>query len=97
MFKVFGLLTMVVVMLLAVSGCVGRGPGVRVGDLQTESRSVALEGADSVRVEIDMGAGELDLGGGAAELLEADFSYNVAELKPEVEYDGETMQTLTDC
>jgi hypothetical protein len=57
-----------------------------VGELQTESRSVERGGAESVRVELEMGAGELAVAGGAAELLDADFTYNVAELKPEVAY-----------
>jgi hypothetical protein len=39
-----------------------------------------------VRVEIDMGAGELDVAGGADGLLDADFVYNVAAYKPEVDY-----------
>ena len=34
-----------------------------------------------------MGAGELNLTGGADKLMEPDFSYNVAEWKPEVSYD----------
>jgi hypothetical protein len=63
--------------------------------LKTESQTVELGGATSVRVEIDMGAGELDVTGGAAELLEADFTYNVAELKPEVDYGGCTLSVRT--
>jgi hypothetical protein len=66
-----------------------------VGKLRTESETVELGGATSVRAEIDMGAGELDVTGGAAELLEADFTYNVAELKPEVEYSGGTLSVRT--
>jgi len=77
----------IVVMLLA-SGCAS---GLRVGKLQTESQSVELGGAESVRVEINMGAGELDVAGGADKLLEADFTYNVAELEPEVKYSGGTL------
>ncbi len=77
----------IVVMLLA-SGCAS---GVRVGKLQTESQSVELGGAESVRVEINMGAGELDVAGGADKLLQADFTYNVAELEPEVKYSGGTL------
>jgi hypothetical protein len=94
MFRVFGLLTMVV-SLLAVSGCVGPGSRIRVGDLQTESRTVELGDAQSVNVEIDMGAGELDVSGGAVELLEAGFTYNVARLKPEVEYGEGTLSVRT--
>ena len=63
----------------------------RVGALQTESQSVELEDAKSVRVEIDMGAGDLEVTGGAEKLLEADFTYNVAKLKPEVAYTDGTL------
>jgi hypothetical protein len=63
----------------------------RVGALRTESQSVDLGDAESVRVEIEFGAGDLDLTGGADKLLEADFAYNVAKLKPEVEYADGTL------
>jgi hypothetical protein len=78
--------------LLAASGCNG---GARVGKLQTESETIELSDAASVRVKIDMGAGELDVAGGAAELLEANFTYNVAELKPEIDYSGGTLTVRT--
>jgi hypothetical protein len=60
--------------------------GVRVGDLQTKSQTVELDDADSVAVEIQMGAGELDISGGVSELLEASFAYNVEELNPQATY-----------
>lgn len=66
-------------------------PRPRVGALQTESQSVELGDAESARVEIDLGAGKLDLSGGAENLLDADFTYNVAELKPEIEYSNGTL------
>jgi len=68
---------------LLITGC---SPRARVGDLQTESQSVELGDAKSVRVEVKMDAGDLVVTGGAEKLLEADFTYNVARLKPEVEY-----------
>lgn len=67
------------------AACVG-DHDLRVGELQTESRSVKLGDAKTVRAEIQMGAGEMKLAGGARELLEAEFSYNVGRWKPEVEY-----------
>jgi len=63
----------------------------RVGALRTESQSVELGGAKSVRVKINFGAGDLKLTGGAKKLLEADFTYNVAKLKPEVEFTDGTL------
>lgn len=68
---------------LLLAGC---GSGPRVGVLRSESQSVELGDAEPVRVEIDFGAGDLQLTGGAEQLLEADFTYNVDKLKPEVEY-----------
>jgi hypothetical protein len=56
------------------------------GPVETESRSVQLGEAKSVHVEVHMGAGELKLGGGARELLDAEFSYRNPRWKPEVDY-----------
>jgi hypothetical protein len=67
------------------------GSQARVGALQTESQSVELGDAQSVRVEINFGAGDLKLTAGAEKLLEADFAYNVAKLKPVVEYTDGTL------
>jgi hypothetical protein len=89
--KGIALLAMVAV-LLAAGGC---GGGVRVGELRTVSEAVELSGATPVRVQIEMAAGELVVSGGAAQLLEADFTYNVDELKPEVDFDGSTLSVRT--
>jgi hypothetical protein len=62
-----------------------------VGTLQSESQAVELGDAKSVRVEINLGAGDLEVTGGPEKLLEADFTYNVAELKPAVEYTDGTL------
>jgi len=59
---------------------------IEVGELQREKYTTELGDADEVRTTIRMGAGTLEIAGGAEELLEADFLYNVADLKPEVEY-----------
>jgi hypothetical protein len=60
---------------------------VEVGELQTESRSVDPENADSVRANLRIGLGELNLTGGADSLMEADFAYNVAAWQPGVSYE----------
>ena len=60
---------------------------VEVGELQTESRSVGLENADSVRANLRIALGKLNVGGGADSLMEADFAYNVAAWQPEVTYE----------
>ena len=89
--KVIGLVA-ILALTVAIGGCRG---GARVGKLQTESKIVELGGATSVRVDIQMGAGELDVTGGAAELLDADLTYNVADLKPEVDYQGGKLSVRT--
>ena len=82
------LIALAVLGALLLAGC---APRARVGALRTESKSVELGDSKSVRVEITMGAGKLELTGGAEKLLEADFTYNVARLKPEVEYANGTL------
>jgi hypothetical protein len=79
------LLWAVMTISIALAGCTvdDNGPS---GPLETETRSVQLGGAKTVRAEIRMGAGELTLGGGARDLFEGEFSYNLARWKPEVEY-----------
>ena len=81
-FNLMVLLVIITVMALTV-GCVR---GIGVGKLQVESESVELGGAESVRVEVRMGLGKLKVEGGADELMNAEFTYNVAEWKPEVKY-----------
>ncbi len=71
-----------------IAGC---GSRPSVGALRTDTQSVELGDAESVRVEIEFGAGDLVIGAGASPLLEADFTYNVAQLKPELEYSGGTL------
>ena len=56
------------------------------GPAQTESRTVKLGEAKSVQVEVKMGAGDLKLGSGAKELLDADFTYPAPRWKPEIDY-----------
>jgi len=82
------LFAIVVIASLLLASC---SSAYRVGALQTESKSVKLGDARSVHVNIDFGAGDMELTGGAEKLLEADFNYNVARLKPEVKYTDGTL------
>jgi hypothetical protein len=70
------------------AGACGTQPGgtPQVGKMQSESKSVDPEDAQSARAQLKMGAGELNLTGGADQLMEADFSYNVSDWKPKVSY-----------
>lgn len=77
-----------VIALLAASSCAPARPLARVGELQTRSESVELDGAKSESVVINMGAGNLYVSGGASKLMQAKFTYNVAELEPQVKYSG---------
>jgi hypothetical protein len=76
-------LALVLLGAVLLAGCATRA---RVGPLETESQSVELGDANSVSVEINFGAGDLQVSGDSDKLLEADFNYNVARLKPEVAY-----------
>jgi hypothetical protein len=72
--------------LLGSCGAQGQG-GQGVGEVQNESRSVQPEDAKSVRAHLMMGAGELKVGGAADALMEGDLSYNVADWKPQIDYE----------
>src|SRR5918997_4327867 len=78
-------LAVVLVVTLFMGSCGAQGK--QVGEMQHESRSIQPEDAKSVRAHLMMGAGELKVSGAADALMEADFSYNVSDWKPEVNYD----------
>ncbi|MCU0521253.1 MAG: toast rack family protein [Anaerolineae bacterium] len=70
---------------------------VAVGESVTETVTVEPDGAETARITLRMGAGELTVDGGADTLLEGSFTYNVADWKPEVRYsvsDGEGSLTV---
>lgn len=54
------------------------------GPVRNETRTVELEKAEMVRVDVNMAAGELRMGGGAKNLLDAQFHTNLPA--PEVRY-----------
>ena len=68
---------------LCLSSCV---IDTATGPVQHDSRSIERDASDRVRVDLNMGAGNLIIGGGAQKLLNADFTYNVPSWKPEVRY-----------
>jgi len=76
-------------LLLSALACTITLPSVetQVGELREESVHVPLNDATAAEVDIVFGAGDLRLRPGVAEgLLQADFTYNVDELKPVVEH-----------
>lgn len=62
-----------------------RFPG-SVYAMQHVSRTVDRRDAKTVRVTVDMGAGDLNLSGGSSHLLEADFDYRSSSGTPKVDY-----------
>ncbi len=51
-----------------------------------ERKSIEAQGAQSVRVDVEMPAGELNISGGAVKLLDADFNYTQVEGEPRISY-----------
>lgn len=60
--------------------------GHRFGDDMHDTRTVELQGAKSVSVDLRMPAGTLSLSGGSGRLLDANFQYDRFRGKPDVEY-----------
>jgi hypothetical protein len=58
------------------------------GPPRTEDRSVDLDKSEMVNVELKMGAGELNVRGGASKLMESEFRYTRPGSRPEVHYDS---------
>ena len=73
--------------LVTICGCNMSGDRVSTGETRTDSKTVELGAAKSVQVSLNMKAGELKVGGGATDLMEAEFTYNVPEWKPETQYE----------
>jgi hypothetical protein len=81
--KRLAVLLMVASVFLGSCGAQGQG----VGEMQNESRSIQPEDAKSVRAHLTMGAGELKVSGAADAMMEGDFSFNVADWKPQIDYE----------
>jgi hypothetical protein len=80
----------VAVCALALAGC-SVPPEGSAGQERRETvviEKARAQGAERITAEIQMGAGELSISGGANELLEADFTYNAPALKPQVQFEG---------
>ena len=59
---------------------------IQTGPTQTKNETVEAGGADTAVVNINMGTGELTATGGATDLMEAEFIYNVSNWEPEISY-----------
>ena len=94
--KTMGAIIAVLILMSVGCGTVNVDVGVeraQVGELQRESQVVELSSIDDLedgadlRVLVTLGAGELDVDGGAEDLMEAEFAYNILEWAPEVDYE----------
>lgn len=54
----------------------------QAGELQTVTEEEPLDGAQQAAVALEMGAGRLNVTGGAEALMEGEFTFNVAEWEP---------------
>jgi hypothetical protein len=75
-------LALMTIAALCLTACVDAVHRVATGETQHDTQSVDLGKFESARVEIKMGAGELQVEGGSSKLIEADFRYNVLAWKP---------------
>ena len=77
---------------LALTGCDEVNRRALTGPLLHDTQTVELDKAEMVRVEMRMGAGELNVAGGSARLLDADFEYVLPESKPVVRYQASSFR-----
>lgn len=69
--------------LLVFSGCGYELP--RTGPLTTEPVHIDSKGAEYANVELNVAAGELNLRGGAAQLIDGTISYNIPAYRPVIQ------------
>ncbi|MBL7199292.1 MAG: hypothetical protein ISS56_03995 [Anaerolineae bacterium] len=60
---------------------------VNTGSVRRDERRINLEGAEGVDVTVQFGGGELTIESGSDGLLDGEFTYNLADLEPEIAYD----------
>jgi hypothetical protein len=65
---------------LFLSACGAAGPS------KTVTRTIELDAAKAVTVELNMAAGELRVAGGSTRLVDGSFTFNVPDWEPKVEY-----------
>ncbi len=79
--------TVALIVLLVIFGvALARGRGSR--QMIHETQAVERQGAESVTAKLQMGAGDLNISGGSARLLDADFNYDGSQGKPRITYEA---------
>lgn len=73
-------------LVLGVFGLAGCVVEVHNGPTRHEFREFDRKGVEKLRLTLRMGAGEVNVRGGASQLARADFAYNVEQWKPDVTY-----------
>ena len=68
--------------LICMSGCVVE----TAGPVHHEFQSIDRDKVETLRLSLNMGAGQLRVGSGTEKLIRADFGYNIPAWKPEVTY-----------
>ena len=63
-------------------------------EVHTLTETVSRDGVERATTHLSMGAGTLTVTGGAAQLMEADFTYHQESWKPEISFDAQ-VGTLT--
>lgn len=76
----FAILTIFSILLLASCG------SAQIGSLQSDKSSIKIQNEKALDVSIRLGAGDLTISGSTEKAAEVDFSYNVEELKPVIDY-----------
>jgi len=77
-------LTVLATLVPLTTGCaIGRGEPLVVGDMVTETESFELGEVKSLDVDLSVNIGTLRVRGGAEELADVEFRYNVVEWKPD--------------
>jgi hypothetical protein len=65
---------------------------VHTGPTETDPVSVDLDKSEIVRATLKIGAGKLEVHGGAAQLVDGTITYNVPDWKPKVRYEASSFR-----
>jgi hypothetical protein len=90
--KIISVLFILALASLACSFSFDLGPTPEPGPEVVDEISVPASGTDGSRLSLSFGAGELYLSPGAQGLVEGTATYNIPDLKPEVDLDGDEVR-----